>query len=264
MILPGERIMNELGQRIYDERKKKGLSQTDLATEIGVSAKAVSKWETGEAQPTLENVSRLAEVFHVSTDYLLSGVTISPSGAKQKDNFSYLEDKKATRKKVRIAGWIALGLGIVILLCGLFLFIKGANDLSSTNMDPAGPMIGIALLSVGSLICMISFVLLAFGYMGSVARYSASETAPVVKDTQNYMLDGTREETVKTVGAVVGSFKTPGAAKGPVCPKCGTVNEKGAAFCDSCGASLTKKCPACGEINDADAKFCRKCGQQLD
>ena len=43
--------MNNLGDRIYNERKRIGMSQSDLAQKMDISAKAVSKWETGRRNP---------------------------------------------------------------------------------------------------------------------------------------------------------------------------------------------------------------------
>jgi ribosomal protein L40E len=128
---------------------------------------------------------------------------------------------------------------------------------------------GFVMFGVGGAMTVVGAALLMFGYMGSMARFTASETAPVAKDTYNYMAQGTRAETVKTVQEAASVIKdTVGSDKkenkGTICLKCGTLNEVGAAFCDNCGAPLTKKCSKCGEINDADAKFCRKCGEPLE
>lgn len=61
-----------LGDFIYKLRKEKGYSQTDLANELGVSYKAVSKWETNEAQPKLSRLKDLAQVFDISVDELIN------------------------------------------------------------------------------------------------------------------------------------------------------------------------------------------------
>ena len=61
----------EFGNYIYELRKRVGLSQTELAAEIGVTGKAVSKWEVGKAKPGVETIRKLAVLFQVSVDELL-------------------------------------------------------------------------------------------------------------------------------------------------------------------------------------------------
>lgn len=62
----------ELSNRIYELRTQKGLSQKELGAILGVSNKAVSKWETGTAIPKTETLIKLAEVFEISTEELLN------------------------------------------------------------------------------------------------------------------------------------------------------------------------------------------------
>ena len=61
-----------LGQRISLYRKKLNISQEELGARLGVSRQAVSKWETGEAEPELSKIKALASEFDVSLDWLLS------------------------------------------------------------------------------------------------------------------------------------------------------------------------------------------------
>lgn len=61
----------EFGNYIYQLRKKAGLSQAELAAKIGVTNKAVSKWEVGKAKPGTETIRRLASMFQISVDELL-------------------------------------------------------------------------------------------------------------------------------------------------------------------------------------------------
>ena len=62
----------KLHEKIFNQRKLKGFSQEELAEKLGVSRQAVSKWETGEALPEITKLKGLAEVFGVTTDYLLN------------------------------------------------------------------------------------------------------------------------------------------------------------------------------------------------
>ena len=60
-----------LNQRLRVLRQARGLSQVDLARELGVTKQSVSNWENDNIQPSIEVLVRLAGVFSVSTDYLL-------------------------------------------------------------------------------------------------------------------------------------------------------------------------------------------------
>lgn len=58
-------------QRLKELRKLRGISQTALSNELGLSQQAVGKWETGRSTPDPAMLSRIAAFFDVSTDYLL-------------------------------------------------------------------------------------------------------------------------------------------------------------------------------------------------
>lgn len=69
----------EFGNRLCQLRKRAGLSQAQLGEKVGLTNKAVSKWENGQAKPGLDIVHKLADVLSVSVDDLLD----KPSSAKQ-------------------------------------------------------------------------------------------------------------------------------------------------------------------------------------
>lgn len=60
-----------LADKIINERKKNGWSQEELASKLSVSRQSVSKWEGAQAVPDLQKIIAMAEIFGVSTDYLL-------------------------------------------------------------------------------------------------------------------------------------------------------------------------------------------------
>lgn len=65
--------MNEFGNFLYELRKEKGMTQAQLADRLGVTNKAVSKWETGEAMPETALLVPISEIFGVTVDELLNG-----------------------------------------------------------------------------------------------------------------------------------------------------------------------------------------------
>lgn len=75
----GGSIMESLNERIKNLRKEKGLTQGRLADMLGITDKAVSKWEVGEANPDLALLPKIAEVFGVTLDYLILGKKEEPA-----------------------------------------------------------------------------------------------------------------------------------------------------------------------------------------
>ena len=68
-----------ISQRIFEELKKQGKKQKDLADYIGLSTSAVSDWKKKGTNPSAEYISAIADFLEVSTDYLLTGADkISP------------------------------------------------------------------------------------------------------------------------------------------------------------------------------------------
>ena len=60
-----------IGEKISILRHDCGMSQDELAEKLDVSRQSVSKWESGKAIPDSNKVLAIAELFGVSTDYLL-------------------------------------------------------------------------------------------------------------------------------------------------------------------------------------------------
>lgn len=68
--------MSEFSKRLTNLRERKGWSKTYVAKTIGLSSmQTYANWEYGRTEPDFENVSRLADLFNVTTDYLLGHET---------------------------------------------------------------------------------------------------------------------------------------------------------------------------------------------
>ena len=74
-----------LSENLYRLRRNAGLSQEELAGELGVSRQAVSKWETGQAQPDLDKIVQLAAFYKTTVDDLLSNNREMPESAAAPD-----------------------------------------------------------------------------------------------------------------------------------------------------------------------------------
>ena len=86
---------NKIGSLIADLRKGNGMTQVELAGFLNVSNKTVSKWERGDGYPDVTVISKIAEIFNITSDELLCG--------KRKDNAVDLTGTQPKRHKGKIA-----------------------------------------------------------------------------------------------------------------------------------------------------------------
>lgn len=77
-------------------RRERGISQESLAEKVGVSRQAISKWETGTAQPEMSNIMKLCEVLDVSPDTLLRSAQASGSGVSKRETEPLRAEKSGT------------------------------------------------------------------------------------------------------------------------------------------------------------------------
>ncbi|MBQ6489236.1 MAG: helix-turn-helix transcriptional regulator [Solobacterium sp.] len=63
--------MNQLGEKIARKRKDLGITQIEFADKMCVTRQTVSRWEAGTVYPDIDKISDIAELLHVSCDYLL-------------------------------------------------------------------------------------------------------------------------------------------------------------------------------------------------
>lgn len=123
------------GEKLQRLRQRAGMSQDALAEKLGVSRQAVSRWERDETMPETDKVIALAELFGVTTDYLLrpqpeqSRQEATPAGGGMSrradrregdvlDRLGYL-----AKTKGYLLGWVLVAWGVLdlvtLLLMGL-------------------------------------------------------------------------------------------------------------------------------------------------
>ena len=62
-----------IGEKLFELRKEKNLSQEEVAEKLNVTRQTVSKWETGQSTPDFDKILPLCELFEISTEELLTG-----------------------------------------------------------------------------------------------------------------------------------------------------------------------------------------------
>lgn len=124
-----------IGEKIYDLRKKKNMSQEDLASVLNVSRQTISKWETGESNPDFDKIVPLCNFFAISTDEFLRG------------NNPVLEEKIERVSKRNKALTFSMCIVIFVVMCIL--------DIVFDNIGLNDTMIAITSLASIGAICVI-------------------------------------------------------------------------------------------------------------
>lgn len=105
-----------LAKKMIELRKQNGLSQQDLADRLGVSRQAISRWETGAVQPLADSVKSLAQVFQVSTDYLLNDDLDTPTPPPTAQPAPPQEKQSARKHRKWLLALAALAAAAVLVL----------------------------------------------------------------------------------------------------------------------------------------------------
>ena len=111
-------------EKIVELRKQKGLSQEELAEQLGVSRQAVSRWELGQTLPDIPNLLQLCELFGVSVDYLVRDeeLTIAKSEQNTKTIARLTREREKTRYQARryyYTAWADLIMAVTNMLAFL-------------------------------------------------------------------------------------------------------------------------------------------------
>ena len=169
----------ELNEKIKKYRKEAGLSQEDLASKIYVSRTLVTKYESGSAFPTQENLEKIAAVLNVKVEDLLS----------DKEKNEIVEKSFKTNQRF----WMILGIcltsiSVILILLSVIPFYQYSSYDYSVVSYPDNPtpahvtgyasIIGVTL-RVGNPISVINIVLLLLSIILSLLSFLNLKKRPL-------------------------------------------------------------------------------------
>lgn len=111
----------DVGRFIAVQRKKKTLTQKELAAQLNVTDKAVSKWETGKCYPDIEMIEKLSEIFEVSINEILSGKRIEPENQMEEAERNVIRVMKASENNQR--KWKTVSLLFILITIGVDMIL---------------------------------------------------------------------------------------------------------------------------------------------
>ena len=110
----------KFANRLYELRKKAGLSQEELASALEVTRQTISKWETGDSAPDMGKLTAMAGFFGISLDALVLGREQGTAAASSVEKLR--EALKSARAKTALR-WALTGAGIVLAVDAVSLIV---------------------------------------------------------------------------------------------------------------------------------------------
>ena len=139
------------GQNLRNLRKSKNISQEELAERVRVSRQSVSKWETGEAYPEMNNILELCKIFHCHINDLVNDNILDIDSLDEDVKMSAVKFKKEKQNQMKgiskvlsligkvagIVARVAIGFVVVVMVSIPFLFkyidVKDGNLVSTSD-----------------------------------------------------------------------------------------------------------------------------------
>ncbi len=125
---------NTFGSMVAELRKEKGMTQADLAEKMGITDKAVSKWERDLSYPDIASIPRLAEILGVSVDELLS-----------------LKRPDGEKGKAKTEEYVTLALNSISVAMGIAVVVLAVLDELSQKSGTLMLGIGLSALAINML-----------------------------------------------------------------------------------------------------------------
>ena len=147
----------KIGKFIASCRKQQSMTQAVLAEKLGISDRAVSKWETGKSMPDSGIMLELCELLKINVNELLSGehITMEDYNAKSEEVILGLksENEKYAKRLLRSESYIVV-VGVVaslaMIIAGIIIALKnGENDPLAVVLIVSGCVIVVAAALIG-------------------------------------------------------------------------------------------------------------------
>lgn len=192
----------KIGKFIASCRKEQGMTQAVLAEKLGISDRAVSKWETGKSMPDSGIMLELCELLKINVNELLSGehITMEDYNAKSEEVILGLksENEKYAKRLLRSEAYIV----VVGVVASLAMIIAGTiTALKNGENDP----LAVVLIVSGCVIVVVA-ALIGLGIEVKTGYYECAECGHIYKPSS----------LLKTAFAI--HMNTTRYMK---CPKCG-------------------------------------------
>lgn len=144
----------DLGEKIVEARKKKGLTQKELGALLHVSDKVISKWETGKALPDLDMFKELTKILDINVDEFFEKVQIKSSSSKLNFDAAILNYCKF------------FSINIFVLILGIIIYESGYKiAIGNTYFNTIVYEVFKLIKDLICIICIVSQIVLFINFL---------------------------------------------------------------------------------------------------
>lgn len=176
-----------LGEKLFELRKEKNLSQEEVADKLNVTRQTVSKWETNQSTPDFDKIIPICELFGISTEELLTGNKKEEKHDEEQNQvIEEKEEKVPSKNEVRRKSAEVVSTSVFIYIAAVAILI-----------------IAIPVLKINPIIVTAVF-LCAIGWATArIIKHYMS--APKFEETKQ---EKKEKEIVKQINGIVGAICT--------------------------------------------------------
>lgn len=125
-----------IGEKLYELRKEKNLSQEEVADKLNVTRQTISKWETNQSTPDFDKIVPICELFEISTEELLTGkkteeVTSIKEQAGQEEPKNEISKEEFKRKSAEV---VSTSVFLYILSIVAIIVLSEINDILAVSV----------------------------------------------------------------------------------------------------------------------------------
>ena len=147
-----------IGSYIARKRREQNLTQEQLAQQLGVSNKTISKWENGKCMPDYSIIQTLCDALHVTLPELMDGEDAAEDSVRVYDDEQILDLLRRTQELERQKGVLC---GFVLIVLGI---ASGAMSKTTGGTDVqdffSGILMGLSVVEILAGICVAGKTLL--------------------------------------------------------------------------------------------------------
>lgn len=176
----------DIGEKLFELRKGKGLSQEEVAEKLNVTRQTVSKWETNQSTPDFDKIMPICELYGITTEELLTGKKPEEKTEVETEKENVEEERPLTKQEVKRKSAEVVSTSVFLyILAVVFIMIT----IPVLRMNP--------IIASAIFLCMIAW---------ATARIIKNHmSVPKFEKTKE---EKTEEKIIKQINGIIGTICT--------------------------------------------------------